>query len=292
MIQNRLLNMSQELNRPLILHGAIGSNLQVELVTNSPLWVSELSLKNPDIVFDLYNKYIDSGCEILTSNTFRTNPYIVEKYSKYKPKDLINKSFEIINSLKKENTIIAACNPPAEDCYNKKRNISYKQLENNHKQHIDLLYQHKVDFILNETFSHLDEIIIVSEYCSKNNIPYIISFFSMNGLNILSGEQLEEVINIANSFNPLAISFNCWKIEYYDNFSSNNKNELNYKNGFYFNCGNGCFHDNIIETGVSPLDYLNMIKRYINKNTLFIGSCCGSTPEHTKELRRYYDKKN
>ena len=104
---------------------------------------------------------------------------------------------------------IAGSNAPAEDCYQKNRTLSIKKLEYNHHQHIDLLMDNGVDFILNETHSHFDEIKIICEYCSKNDLPFVLSLFSINGNSLLDGFKLIDAINFIISFKPLAISFNC-----------------------------------------------------------------------------------
>ena len=100
--------------------------------------------------------------------------------------------------------------PPAEDCYKKERDISEKQLYDNHTEHIELLYKNGVDIIWNETFSHLDEIKIVSEYCTFNDIPFVVNLFVDNNLNLLSGERVHDALELLIGFNFLAIGFNCY----------------------------------------------------------------------------------
>ncbi|RPI68730.1 MAG: hypothetical protein EHM47_14160, partial [Ignavibacteriales bacterium] len=62
--------------------------------------------------------------------------------------------------------------------------------------------------------------------------------------------------------------------------------------GFYLNCGTGKYNNNNIQCGVSPKDYLTLVKKSLNKNPSFIGSCCGSSPSHIKEIKKYLDERN
>ena len=175
--------------------------------------------------------------------------------------------------------MVAASNPPAEDCYQIKRTISHNKLEYNHHKHIDLLWQENPDFILNETQSHFDEIKIICEFCSLNNIDFVVSLYLSGNWKILSGENYSEVINFIHEYNPLAISINCVRPDTF------NKIDLKYINGFYLNCGFGSFTDKTISCGITPEEYKLLIRKYLLENIYFIGSCCGSSPLHTKSIK-------
>ncbi len=138
---------------------------------------------------------MSAGADIITTNTFRTNPAAFEGAGYPFDSKYVKEAVKIAKSAA-ENTkvIIAGSNPPAEDCYQKERNITYNQLEKNHFKHIELLMVNGVDFILNETQSHFDEIKIICTYCSRNNIPYIVSFYFDENLTIFSGEQINYVV--------------------------------------------------------------------------------------------------
>jgi homocysteine S-methyltransferase len=106
-------------------------------------------------------------------------------------------------------------------------------------------------------------------------------------LRILSGEKVIEVINFVNDNNPLAISFNCIMLETFDKLYKKLKPDYNW--GFYLNCGSGNYTDEIISCGVSPKEYMEFIKTKLTKQPSFIGACCGSSPAHIKELKRYFN---
>ena len=59
--------------------------------------------------------------------------------------------------------------------------------------------------------------------------------------------------------------------------------------GFYLNCGSGNPEDKIIKTGISAAQYSEYVSGYLKFHPSIIGSCCGSTPEHTKVLRKLID---
>jgi homocysteine S-methyltransferase len=209
-----LLKRKDELKRPLILDGALGSLLQQRgIEAEEDLWMSHANLFFPKTVVKLHREYIQAGADIITTNTFRTNPYALKSSNEdIYDEDFVRKSVELAKVAREReemDIIIAGSNSSAEDCYQKERTIDKNTLEYNHKKHIELLWENGVDVIWNETHSHLDEIEIICEYCSSNNLPFIISLFFDENLRLLSGETLTETVSFISKFSPAAIGFNC-----------------------------------------------------------------------------------
>jgi len=298
--QINIFSLSKRIGRPWILDGAMGSLLQSKHKSAGSLWMSLVKQKE---IFDIHKKYIDSGADIITTNTFRTNPAAVKRYGKFSSEKLVKQNLDIAKEAAKNlPIIIAGSNPPAEDCYQIERTISQKELKYNHQKHIDLLMENGAHFILNETQSHPDEIGIISEYCSKNEIPFIVSLFinenqpsRQEGLTLLSGEKIEEIINFILDYNPLAIGFNCIQPSTFNKLLkklnlAKRQAELKFNWGFYLNCGGSAFTDKIIERAVSPNQYASIVKNSLRFNPSFIGACCGSSPDHTKIIKKVLDE--
>ncbi|GAB4289942.1 MAG: hypothetical protein Kow0098_08140 [Ignavibacteriaceae bacterium] len=279
-------------SKPLILDGAMGSLLQMMGIKPHPeLWMSYANLSNPDIVISAHKQYIDAGAEIITTNTFRTNPAARKSLPTSEQKTFVNKSVQLAKDAKSNsNVLIAGSNAPAEDCYQVERTLGRKELVYNHHRHISELMESGVNFVLNETQSHTDEIEIVCEYCSRNNIPFVISLFFTEELKLLSGEKISEALTIISDFNPMAISFNCITGKEMDKLIGKNKLELKW--GFYLNCGTGNYSDPVIESVINPEEYISGIKNYFDFSPVFAGACCGSTPEHINQLKKYLNERN
>jgi methionine synthase I (cobalamin-dependent) len=284
-----IFSLSKRMNRPLILDGAMGSLLQQKGVNpDQQLWMSVANITHSDLVTEIHNDYIKAGADIITTNTFNTNPTDTKKNKKYSSENLVNRAVKCAkNAVGKMPVLIAGSNAPAEDCYQVERTISKRELEQNHQRHIDLLMENGVHFILNETHSHFDEILIISNYCDRKNIPYAISLFFTDKLKLLSGEKLSEILGFLNDSNALAVGFNCILPSTMDKAKSKITFPENW--GLYLNCGDGSFTDVDIKCGVSPEIYSNIIREYLNFSPSYIGSCCGSSPEHIKELKSILD---
>jgi homocysteine S-methyltransferase len=281
-------SFASRIGRPLILDGAMGSLLQQKARKEPGIWMSKVSLDNPELVFEIHEEYVEAGADIITTNTFRTNP-VATKNSGFSSDLLVKKNVELAKrAVKNYPVFVAGSNAPAEDCYQKERTISIKELEYNHHKHIDLLIENGADFILNETQSHFDEIKIICEYCSKNDLPFVISLFSINGSCLLDDYLLTDAVNFIINSNPLAISFNCINSDVF--LTILNETVFNYNWGVYLNLGTGDYTEDIIKNSVSPRHYLKILKSIFHRKPSFIGACCGSNPSHIKELRNLFNE--
>ena len=287
-----IFSLSKRINRPLILDGAMGSLLQQKgIKPHRDLWMSIANITHPELVTEIHKDYINAGADIITTNTFNSNPTDSKGVKKYSSDQLVKRAVTSAKiAVGDLPVLIAGSNAPAEDCYQAERTISKREVEQNHKKHIDLLMGNGVNFILNETHSHYDEINIISKYCDKNDIPYVLSLFFTDELRLLSGEKLSEIVRFLNDSNAMAIGFNC--ILPSTMYKAKEEIEFPENWGLYLNCGDGSFTDVDIKCGIVPVDYSNIIKEYLDYSPSYIGSCCGSSPEHIKEIKILIDGKH
>ena len=287
-----IFKRSEFLNRPLILDGANGSLLQQKNIPlHNNLWSSIVNITHPEEVLKIHKEYIDAGAEIVTTNTFRTNPNAVRNSNL----NITNEEFircgvqlAIKSAENYIGIIIAGSNPPAEDCYQVERSIPVNKLEYNHKLQIEQLWENGCDIIWNETQSHWDELKIISTFCSENGYPFVINLYFSDELTILSGEPLNEAVSYISGFSPKAIGFNCIRPELLKKYFENYSPPDNW--GFYFNCGHDSPAGQIIDCAVDSHDYAEEVKPLLDLKPLFAGSCCGSNPDHTKAIKRLFDE--
>lgn len=280
-----LLEKFRELKRPLVLDGAIGSLLEQRgFATNDKLWSAKALINNEQEVLKIHKEYLNAGAEIITTNTFRTNPIAFENQNRLEYKEYVEKAVTLckIATESFNDVVIAGSNPPAEDCYESTRNISQHKLEENHKRHIDELYSNDVDVIWNETFSHLDEIIFVCKYCSENKIPFVINLYLTKEFKLLSGEYYKTAVDEIANYKPIAIGLNCISLSTFKNIDK--KIFQKHLHGFYLNCGKE-YRTKEISCDVSLQAYKNIIIENKKNNLLFVGSCCGSNPSFTKMIK-------
>lgn len=310
-----LFQWSRKFNRPLILDGAMGSivHSKYSSLYQHGLWMNKVLIQDPTFIKNLHLDYIKSGADIITTFTFRTNPYALKLHDQehHKSEEMVKIAVEACLEAKKqalaENIkpiLIAGSNTTMIRCYvGDLTGISDEEIYENHKQHMENLMNSGSDFILNETFGHLREIRIVCEVSQKLGIPFVISLYCEDNLTMRSGEPLQEVVDFVKKFNPLAIGFNCIK------YSTMKKiiKEINLRDivwGCYINCGDENMQETyaamkgkvgveVLDFAVSPDDLKKFTEEIIlvkNLRPAFVGSCCCSNPDHTKKLAEIYKK--
>lgn len=175
-----------------ILDGAVGSLLELiypELL-DSQVWMNQVLIDNSKAVQDIHEEYCKSGADIITTFTFRTNARCYSREERrIFVRTAVTAAFEARKTLSKK-LLVYGSNGPAEDCYQKERTIGLDELENIHREHIGLLKEYGVDCILNETMSHLDEIIIVCNICEELRTPYVLSIYFDKNLTLLSNDSI------------------------------------------------------------------------------------------------------
>jgi homocysteine S-methyltransferase len=286
-----LVEKYQSLGRPLILDGAMGSLLQQRnVLIDKNLWSSLANITNSAQVTRVYSEYMEAGAEIITTNTFRTNPYAF-KHSNLNitHEEFVKHSVKLLaDVIGDKEIIIAGSNAPAEDCYQEERTIPMYDLEYNHKIHIEQLWENDCDIIWNETQSHWDELNIICKFCEENSITFAVSLYFTDDLRLLSGEYLHDAVQFVKDYSPAAIGFNCIKPEALEDYL--HQNSLPDQWGFYFNCGSGNIIDKTISCGINPDEYTTEIRPFLNHKPIYAGSCCGSSPAHTKAIKDLFNE--
>ncbi len=270
--------------------GTLLIEIGVDLGTR--LWSANALITNPEAVLQIHKDYILAGADIITTNTFRTNPYAVElANSNYNSKELVKIAVNlakqsILETNKK--VLIAGSNAPADDCYLTKRLIPLEKVITNHKEHISNLIEAGVDFILNETFGDKEEIEIVCKICSEFKIPFAVSVLINSELKTFFGQDLIETIAKVYSYEPLFISLNCSRPEFI--LKALDLVEEFGPLGVYPNLGSiESFSSGHLVRDYSSDALKNFVIELNKQNVKVIGVCCGGNPEDIKLIRKTID---
>ena len=150
--------------KPLILDGAIGTELINKGVkTPLPLWSAIANEQNYDEVVKIHKSYIENGCNIITTNTFRTTERTYKKAGYKNPFLDSNNSSDLAikaaNEARKNHDILIAYSiAPLEDCYEPDnfpgQSVAFKEYD----YMIKNLNNKAIDIILFETMGNIKEI--------------------------------------------------------------------------------------------------------------------------------------
>lgn len=323
--------------RILVLDGALGTMIQKydfndkdfrarEFIKHScPLvgFNDILNITKPSSIKEIHKKYLEAGANIITTNTFNSNPVSMKDYGLENYPGLVKrlnregaklakealKEFETAD--KEELYFIGGSIGPTNrstsmspDISNPlKRNITYDELKKGYKEQIEGLIEGEVDLLIFETF--FDTLNLKVALDAANSImrekgiklPIMVSAtVSDNAGRILSGQTLEAfVTSISHYDNIKVIGINC-------GFGPERMKDyikaINKVNPFFTSCHpNAGLPDEWGCYDVGTEEFKESVRSILKEREInIIGGCCGTTPDYIRELaklvKEYSPKKN
>ena len=291
--------MNKDLKKPLIMDGAMGTELMrrgIELPL--PLWSSMSNIDQFDQVMNIHKDYIDAGSDILTTNTFRTTPrtFIKAGYSQNESEIIsercCNMAIEAAkHAVKKENTLIAGSVAPLEDCYEPLHFPGKEIAKKEFQLIIDRIIRKGVDILLFETMGNYEEIESALQVSNHVDIQRWLSIVLKNKNSILDGTELQKVVELANKNKIDMVLINCTPVniilEALDIFLGYRKGKW----GVYPNAGeNMPTKDGEFVSKLDDESICKAIQGYITLGASVVGSCCGSTPNTVRKISNMIKK--
>jgi len=279
--------------KPLIMDGAMGTELMrrgIELPL--PLWSSIANIEEYDHVATIHKEYIESGCNVITTNTFRTTPRTFMKagYTDADALKLSKKSFKMAvkaakNAKNAKNILIAGSIAPLEDCYVPSE-FPGKIIAKNEFQFLtDMVSKSGVDIILFETMGSYKEIetaLQVSEYIKMEKW---LSIILKDKNHLLDNTKIEKVVGLAMRSNIDMLLINCTSTKIITDALPSFLKLWKGKWGTYPNAGKSMpTKEGIFTSVLSDDQFSKEISHYISLGASLVGSCCGSTPDTIRKI--------
>ena len=320
--QDRINNLISYLKkRILIMDGAMGTMIQKQNLSESDFRNSKfkkwsidlkgngdvLNITNSKIIKDVHSAFLHSGADIILTNTFNSNKisqsdYGLEDYSNDMNYSAAKLAREVADKFSDKNpdkirfvagaigptNKTASISPKVDDpAY---RNISFDELKNVYRESAISLIDGGVDFLILETiFDTLNAkagIFAIGEINQKKNykIPLMISgtITDFSGRN-LSGQTVEAFWNSVRHAEPLSIGLNCsFGAERLTPALEELSRVADTHILAYPNAGLPNPMGQYDETPEATASYLAQWAK--NGIINIVGGCCGTTPEHIKQI--------
>ena len=280
-----------------ILDGGMGTELISQNIKLPPyIWSAHTNIKNPSLIYEIHKKFIESGADYISTNTFRTTPraYLKTGLSTIKSKRLAYKSF--LNAIRmaqkargNTKTKILGSIAPLEDCYTPSNYPGDKKAKQEFLELSNWFTDLGVDIFLLETMNNLSEIIACLEIFSLNNYPIWVSLNLLDGEHILSGEKISEVVKSISRFNVSSLLLNCSSIEKTNLALETIQKCWNREWGIYPNLGlDEPSPDGIIDNISNIEDLIKISKKAVSLGATILGGCCGSSYRHIRAISREF----
>jgi homocysteine S-methyltransferase len=268
---------------PILLDGAMGTELLRRGVpTPLPLWSAQANVQQPAKVEQIHRDYVRAGCRLISTNTFRTTLYTMEKAGKREAWFQWNqRAVELAMSAAGSDAWVLGSVSTLEDCYQPELKPPKDVQLKYHKAQIDHLVQHGVDGLLLETFSTLEELDSAFEAASEHSVPVLVSVVLKTGDQLYDGSSLAGYAQWAKQRKPDAVCLNCATPEVLDHGLRLLQQAIDMPLGVYANVGKPGGEMGFEFThAYSPVDYSAWIKRWADMGVRILGGCCGTTPEY------------
>ena len=283
----------------IILDGGIGAELEKNGANmDKDLWCGKCSVDNPELVKKVHENYIDAGADVITTNTYGTTPISMKQYGYDNLIEEYNKkSVQIAKEASKNKNVAVAGSVSTFGSFYK---LGLKAMIPGFKEQIKILSEEGVDLIILEAMSSQADIVETIIECSSNiNLPVWLSISCvmedknkkvMLGYNdtVDSDTHIYESFEVAiKNFSklhkgPILIAHS--DINVTGHAVKTAKNNFNgvlgvYPNRGYYEKPHWKFIDNM-----SPEDYLNEARSWVENGVKIIGGCCGVGVDEIKAI--------
>lgn len=298
--------------KTIILDGAMGTELQARgLSVKLPLWSAGPLHDKPDTVRHIHIDYIDTGADIITTNTFRTQKRTFEKAG-FTQKDMdyaatarqytidaVDLAKDAVMIAAEENEVlVAGCIAPLEDSYRPELTPDTDTLCTEHYEHMKNLADAGVDLFITETMTTIREISAVLNQMHKFELDKILSITPRNEKELFSGEPISEAVSIINKYSPDVLCVNCIHPHLVEPVINYLKTLTEIPLGAYANIGDPNYkqdpnhkESDPMRKTVSPDEYLKYAQRWKSIGVRVIGGCCGTNPLYILKLNSLKGKK-
>jgi len=286
-----------------ILDGAMGTELEKRGVQMDETWSGSASLKT-EILKKIHIDYIKAGAEIITTNTYPSNRIMLDAAglgSKFEEINLkaINAAVEARIETDRDDVLIAGS-------LSHRFPIAHGDLQSNpaifvSKSHLkgvcdemsEILSQNGCDFILLEMMYHPERIKTVFDSAKKTNKPIWASFSarkSPEGKLFSFTDQVDlpfkELIQIVHDYNIDAVGINHTSLDIISEAISEIKKVYDGPIIVYPDTGGWISPNWIFDHVIKPKELRKKALQWVKEGAQIIGGCCGTSPNHIKELSK------
>jgi S-methylmethionine-dependent homocysteine/selenocysteine methylase len=299
-------------SKPLILDGATGTELNRRGVdTGLPLWSANALLTDSgaEVLRQVHLDYLNAGATLLTANTFRTHRRALGKsgFDGERARELTHRAVAIAKEaiaeyvrrdgpvgrlpvdhlfpagdVPPERLYVAGSVAPLEDCYTPGLVPPDDECRAEHSERIHHLVEAGADILLIETMNTIREARIAAKLAVITGLPVIVSFVCGTDGRLLSGESLTEAAQTIAPIGPAAIGVNCTPTPDIARCLAELRVACDLPLIAYGNIGHADDDQGWVNTdAVNPKAYARYAAEW---PAAIIGGCCGTTPEHIREL--------
>lgn len=278
--------------RPLLLDGAMGTELlRRGVATPLPLWSGPANVTHPRVVSEIHRDYVSAGCQLITTNTFRTSLYAMEKAGCRRDWENWNRhAVHLACGAAGQDAWVLGSVTTLEDCYRPDLVPDDLCLRKYHRAQIDLLVDLGVDGLLLETFNTLRELDVAYGEARRHSLPVVVAVVLRDESHLYDGTELSHLVAWAKRSNPDVLCLNCGLPPVIHGALLRLWRQLDLPLGGYANVGRPSGEMGFEFThACTAVQYAAWLERWARLGLRIVGGCCGTSPDYFRSRSRRPD---
>jgi len=246
----------------------------------------ELNLTRPELISRIHTEYVQAGADFIETNTFGANPVKLAQFGLAEKTEQINeKAVEIAKNSAGTNVLVAGAIGPLTSQLSNKKTLQLGFAEAFSRQ-AQSLVRAGADFLILETFSNLDEMLLAIDSIGKvTDLPIIAQLTVTEENETAYGNQLQQSISRISEESVAVVGLNCsiGPSSMLDSLKLI-KNLTDKPISLQPNAGLPKQVGGRLMYMCTPEYMAEYAKRFFENGAKIIGGCCGTTPAHIKEI--------
>lgn len=289
-------------NEVRIFDGGMGQELLNRgIKTYGSLWGASalLNKKNRKIVVKTHLDFIDSGAEVIVTNSFGSRRRRLIENNLQKKYAQLNKLAGSLAkkavTISKKNILIAGSLPPQNLTYIADLGRDKKFIKNGFKSQAKYLNPY-VDFFYLDVMSSYEECKIGIESIKNYKKEVLVGIHLRKNDRLPSGEKFLDVVKKLEKYKPLGFVASCVSVEDVNRIIKDVK-KINFPLGFKINAFKhipvgwkpDAANPNLqlgMRKDLTPKKFFNVCKKFKKLGAKIIGGCCEISPSHIKSLKK------
>lgn len=271
----------------ILLDGPVGTELARRGVdTSLPLWSAHALIRAPEVVEAIHRDYTEAGAEIAVANTFRTHRRSLARGGVgERAGELTRLAVRLARAANPR--WVAGSVAPLEDCYSPELTPPDDELRAEHAQMCRRLADAGVDLILVETMPTMREACAAATAAVATGLPVLVGLACDGAGRLLSGEAPGDAARQLARIGVAATGIACTPAPSVESALRAMAAAVCSPVFAYGNVGHVQTANGWVRTEpLSPARYGAHARVWLRLGARLVGGCCGTTPEHVRELAR------
>ncbi|MDD2600620.1 MAG: bifunctional homocysteine S-methyltransferase/methylenetetrahydrofolate reductase [Kiritimatiellae bacterium] len=273
---------------PLIFDGAMGTVLYESGVFINTCY-EQLCLSNPDLVLSIHQRYADAGADVMETNTYGANRFVLQSHGLSEQVREINLAAAgLARQAVGTGGYVAGSVGPVGNKIELFSETKLAELREIYREQIAALVEGGVDLIMLETFPCSDNVLLAAEIAAEFSLPIVASFiFGSNRLTPVA-ESVPTVFAAVDQSPVIdVVGLNCGggAAALYTNFQE----AVKYTRKPFVVMPNAGLPQTVQGRMIymsNPEYFTEYCKNFIKLGARGIGGCCGTTPEYIRVMAK------